>query len=231
VLLLRQARDLPGKTMIDATGSKVGTIDSIYMDPESETLTFATVTTGLFGTGTSFVPLAAADLRDDRVVVPFTKDVVKDAPEVPADRDLNAREEAALYAHYRELMTTAPPTDVDGSDAMTLSEERMRVGTEKVETGRVRLKKVVATESETVDVPVAKERVVLEREPIPDGAPVGDARLEEDAQEVVLREERPVVAKEAVPVERVRLGKETRVDQVQVSDEVRKEQAELDEDR
>jgi stress response protein YsnF len=45
---------------------------------------------------------------------------------------------------------------------------------------------------------------------------------------VTLRAERPVVETEAVPVERVRLGKETVRDEETVSGEVRKEQIEFD---
>jgi uncharacterized protein (TIGR02271 family) len=80
-------------------------------------------------------------------------------------------------------------------------------------------------------VPVTKEKVTLEREPITDGN-VGQAldgpAISEEEHEVVLTEERPVVAKEAVPVERVRLGKEAVTEEVTVTEEVRKEQIEMD---
>jgi uncharacterized protein (TIGR02271 family) len=114
---------------------------------------------------------------------------------------------------------------------MTVSEEHLQVGTQKVEAGRARLRKYVVTETEQVSVPVTKERVTLEREPITDGN-VGQAldgpAISEEEHEVVLTEERPVVAKEAVPVERVRLGKEAVTEEVSVTEEVRKENVELD---
>jgi uncharacterized protein (TIGR02271 family) len=103
--------------------------------------------------------------------------------------------------------TSGPTTD----EAMTRSEERLRAGTEQVEAGRARLRKYVVTEQQQVSVPVTREEVRVEREPITEGnydkAMDGPA-LSEEEHEVVLTEERPVVTTEAVPVERVRLSKE-----------------------
>jgi uncharacterized protein (TIGR02271 family) len=123
--------------------------------------------------------------------------------------------------------TSGPSTD----DAMTRSEERLVAGTRTEEAGRARLRKYVVTEQQQVTVPVTREEVTLEREPITD-ANVGKAldgpAISEEEHEVTLRAERPVVETEAVPVERVRLGKETVTDQESVSGEVRKEQIEFD---
>jgi uncharacterized protein (TIGR02271 family) len=123
--------------------------------------------------------------------------------------------------------TSGPTTD----DAMTRSEERLNVGTRSEEVGRARLRKYVVTENVTETVPVTREEVRVEREPITD-ANVGNAMdgpaISEEEHEVVLHAERAVVDKEAVPVERVRLDKETVTDQAQVSEGVRKEQIEVD---
>jgi uncharacterized protein (TIGR02271 family) len=123
--------------------------------------------------------------------------------------------------------TSGPTTD----EAMTRSEERLNVGTRSEEAGRARLRKYVVTENVTETVPVSREEVRVEREPITD-ANVGNAMdgpaISEEEHEVTLRAERPVVEKEAVPVERVRLDKETVTDQEQVSADVRKEEIEVD---
>jgi uncharacterized protein (TIGR02271 family) len=123
--------------------------------------------------------------------------------------------------------TSGPTTD----NAMTRSEERLNVGTRTEETGRARLRKYVTTENATETVPVSHEEVRVEREPITD-ANVGNAMdgpaISEEEHEVTLRSERPVVEKEAVPVERVRLDKETVQDQEQVSADLRKEEIEVD---
>jgi len=116
-------------------------------------------------------------------------------------------------------------------DAMTRSEERLHVGTEQVETGRARLRKYVETEQVNVPVTVTKEKVRLETEPITDAnrdAAFSGPDISEAEHEVTLTEERPVVAKETVPVERVRLAKETVTEEQTVSDSVRKERISTD---
>jgi uncharacterized protein (TIGR02271 family) len=125
--------------------------------------------------------------------------------------------------------TSGPTTD----QAMTRSEEEIEVGTRQVERGRARLRKHVVTENVTTTVPVQREEVRIEREPITD-ANVGDALrggdITEEEHEVTLRAEEPVVEKRVVPKERVRLDTETVTDERQVSEEVRKERIDYDGD-
>jgi stress response protein YsnF len=52
--------------------------------------------------------------------------------------------------------------------------------------------------------------------------------ISEEEHELTLTAERPMVSKEAVPVERVRLDKETTTEQRQVTDQVRKEQIDIE---
>lgn len=121
--------------------------------------------------------------------------------------------------------TSGPTTD----NAMTRSEERLHVGTESVQAGRARLRKYVVTENVTQTVPVSHEEVRLEREPITEAnrdAALDGPDITEEEHEVTLNAERPVVQKEAVPVERVRLGTETVTEQHEVNEQVRKEQIE-----
>ncbi len=124
---------------------------------------------------------------------------------------------------------SGPETD----DAMTRSEEELRVGTQRQEAGRARLRKHIVTENVETTVPVQREEVRVEREPITD-ANVGNAMdgpaLSEEEHEVVLHEERAVVDKEVVPKERVRLDKEVTTEQQRVSEQVAKEQIEIDGD-
>jgi uncharacterized protein (TIGR02271 family) len=125
--------------------------------------------------------------------------------------------------------TSGPTTD----DAMTVSEERVNVGTQRREAGRARLRKYVVTENVTQTVPVTREEVVVEREPITD-ANIADATsgpdISEEEHEVVLHEEAPVVEKTVEPVERVRLGTQQTTDERTVTEEVRKERVETDSD-
>jgi uncharacterized protein (TIGR02271 family) len=122
--------------------------------------------------------------------------------------------------------TSGPTTD----SAMTRSEERLDVGTEQVQRGKARLRKWVETEHVQVDVPVRTEKAVLVTEPITD-ANRGDALdgpdISEEEHEVVLKAERPVVSKETVAKERVRLDTQVEQSTETVTDEVRKERIEL----
>ena len=93
-------RDWQGRAMVDRDGAKLGTIDAIYLDDGTGQPEWATVTTGLFGTRTTFVPLAQARAMGDSVQVPYQKDQVKDAPSVEAEAQLSQDEEAKLYRHY-----------------------------------------------------------------------------------------------------------------------------------
>jgi uncharacterized protein (TIGR02271 family) len=135
---------------------------------------------------------------------------------------------------YDDVQGRAVGRDTSGvttDDAMTRSEERLNVGTRSEEAGRARLRKYVVTENVTETVPVTREEVRVEREPITD-ANVGQAMdgpaISEEEHEVTLHAERPVVEKEAVPVERIRLDKQTVTENVQVDETVRKEEIEVD---
>ncbi len=123
--------------------------------------------------------------------------------------------------------TSGPTTD----DAMTRSEERLNVGTRSEEIGRARMRKYVVSENVTQTVPVTREEVRLEREPITEanaGAALDGPAISEEEHEVTLHAERPVVEKEAVPVERVRLDRDVVTEQAQVSETVRKEEIEVE---
>jgi uncharacterized protein (TIGR02271 family) len=154
---------------------------------------------------------------------------MRSTPGQQRDRDVarDDRDDRDVRARGRD--TSGPTSDT----AMTRSEEQLRVGTETRETGRARLRKHVVTEQQNVTVPVSHEEVTVEREPITDanrGAARSGPAISEEEHEVTLRAERPVVDKEAVPVERVRLGTETRTEHETVGGEIRKEQIEIDAD-
>ena len=116
---------------------------------------------------------------------------------------------------------------------MTLSEEELRVGKTEREAGRVRLKKYVVEDEVTQTVPVRREEVRVEREPITDanrGDAVDGPAISEEEHEVVLHAEEAVVDKQAVPKERVRLETDVTTDEETVSDTVRKERIDVDGD-
>jgi uncharacterized protein (TIGR02271 family) len=246
-----------GKDLYDVEGNKVGTVANLYASDLSGMPEWATVRTGLFGTKESFVPLTGAHAEADGLHVETRKDLIKDAPRIDDQGHLSQEEAAELYRHYnmqsampgREQagrkggtgekaagMQSAPGrtgagmpgrTDAAGQESMIRSEERLRAGTETVETGRVALHKHVVTEEQQITVPVSHEEVHVTREPITPGSDRAGKIGEED-REVVLHEERPVVAKETVPVERVGLETETVHEEQHLTDTVRKEQVEVE---
>jgi uncharacterized protein (TIGR02271 family) len=120
--------------------------------------------------------------------------------------------------------------DVGHDESMTLHEERVDVGTERVETGRVGLRKHVVTDQKTVTVPVEREEVEVVREPVAEGEAHDGARLGDAHEEVTLHEERPVVDKDVVATERVGLEKETVRDERQVTTDVAHEEVDVDRD-
>ena len=129
-----------------------------------------------------------------------------------------------------------PGHDTSGENtdkAMTRSEEQLHVGTEQVHAGTARLRKYVVTEDVTKTVPVRHEEVRVQREPITDanrGEAMSGAELTEEEHEVTLHAEKPVVNKETVPVERVRLGTETVTEEHTVNETVSKEQIEMNDE-
>ncbi len=241
------------RNLVGPDSSKIGKITDIYLDNDTEQPEWAAVKTGLFGNRVSFVPLAGASRAGDDLMVAYDKAMVKDAPNADADGALSPEEEAQLYQHYGLNYSrsdsasglpagapTAPPEpsgsghDVSGpntDDAMTRSEEQLEVGKVNQEAGRVRLRKYIVTENVQTTVPVQREEAVIEREPITD-ANVGQAMdgpaLSEEEHEMTLNEEQVVVDKQVVPKERVRVDKATVTEDQQVSEELRKEQIDME---
>src|SRR5215218_4977698 len=196
---------LRGAEVIDASGDKVGTVEEIYLDQESGQPEWALVKTGLFGSKSTFVPLSGAQPEDDTLRVRYEKAQIKDAPKIDADQQLSQSEERELYQHYG-LGYSGSGQDVDATsqrdpvgedvsgpetdNAMTRSEEELRVDKTPRERGRVRLKKYVVTDEEHEvtlheEVPVAdkvavpKERVRLDKETVTDEETVtGEVRQE-----------------------------------------------------
>jgi uncharacterized protein (TIGR02271 family) len=254
-----------GAKAVDPNGDKIGKIDEVYLDRSSQEPEWVTVSTGLFGTRTTFVPIGDAELTDGEVRLGYAKDQIKDAPNVDADGALSRDEEQRLYEHYGrgdyadwdgsdvrtdDAITGRAGTDRDADvsdrkttghdtsgpttdDAMTRSEEELRVGTTERESGRVRLQKYVVEEEVTETVPVRREEVRVEREPITDANredAVDGPDISEEEHEVVLHSEEVVAEKRTVPKERIRLEKDVTTGEESVSETLRKEQVDVDGD-
>ena len=263
---IEQIGNWRGQELVDGQGTKIGKVEDVYLDEETDQPEWLAVATGMFGTKVSFVPISGTNDQGGRLVSRWSKDQVKDAPRAEADGHLSQDEEARLYQHYgmgysedrsdsglpagginqsgqmtegRETGRTAEGARDTGRDtsgpntdsAMTRSEEELRVGVQKREAGKVRLRKWVETEQVSETVPVRREEVRIEREPITDAnrdAALSGGDITEEVHEMTLSEERAVVDKDVVAKERVRLDKDVVTEQEQVSGEVRKERIEVE---
>ena len=163
-----------GRDVRDPEGEKIGTLGEVYLDRETKRPAWGGVLTGLFGRHESFVPLDRVQASGDDLLVPFAKDLVKDAPRIDPEVALTAAEEEKLWRHYGQDYAplgddadAAPETD---DEAMTRSEEEVSVEEGPMRPAeRVRLRKVLVTEHEQRTVPVRREVVQLETEPPPPG--------------------------------------------------------------
>jgi|SRR5690625_4060988 len=242
-------------TVYDQDNEKVGTVKEIYLDDQTDQPRFATVSTGLFGMKETFVPLdAAQQIADGDLKVPFTKDFIKDAPNIDPDGHLEPSEEREIFEYYGvghgDTANTQSPAAggpaagaptaedpaaaVDAGEQAVAHEERLKVGKEDQVAGKARLRKRVVTEHQQVDVPVEREELVVEREPVDPNSPQARAGSLDDAEDteetVTLHEERPVVDKETVATEKVNVGKRKVVDTETVEGDVRKEKIDVETD-
>ncbi len=245
--------------VIDNDGDTIGRVSAVFLDVDNGKPEWAAVTTTLVGGHETLVPLANASATTTALTIPYTKDAIKNAPHHDPQAQLTTQEEADLFEHYgvpylgetvtadtQQLADSGHPADsADSADsaeqvgqdpsgpstdeAMTRSEERLRITTERVEAGRARLRKHIVTEKVTQTVTLSHEQARVERQPVTEAdrtAAMSGIELTEEVYEVVLHAEQPVVHKETVPVERVRLRTETVSSEQQVSEQVRKEQIE-----
>jgi uncharacterized protein (TIGR02271 family) len=243
--------DLVHRKVIDPAGDKVGTVFDVYLDNSTGQPEWLAVTTGLFGTKVSFVPVAGATMIDDDVMVAYPKDTVKDAPRAEADGELSADEEAALFTHYdvrsdaadqngtgqggtearvgEDRTTGADEADQghdtsgpNTDDAMTRSEEQLDVTTGTRESGKVRLRKWIETENVHMTVPVRRQKARVVVEPVTDAN--RDAAYA--GGDLTTEEHEVVLSEEVVDVSKSVVAKE----RVRLETEVETGEVEVDEE-
>jgi len=232
---------LRGAPVLDSAGEKIGSVEEVFVDLQTDEPEWLGIGTGFFGTKHVLVPLAGASVADDNVEVRYSKDQVKDSPDVDGDM-LSPELERQLYSYYgiphgtSESNTVLPEgereydrqVDLETADrqSVTRHEEELQVGKRDVEVGRLRLHKWVETEQVNVPVEVRKEKARVVREPVDGTAPAGE--IGEEAIEVTLSDEQPVVEKQTVAKERMGIEKTVEIEQQTVSGEVRKERVRVD---
>ena len=91
-----------GRILNDANGERIGKLEEVYFDIDTDEAQFGTVKEGLFGRHLTFVPLVGATVGPDNLQVAATVAEVKDAPNIALAGDqLTTEDESVLYHHYK----------------------------------------------------------------------------------------------------------------------------------
>jgi sporulation protein YlmC with PRC-barrel domain len=107
----RNIADWHGKHLVDCDGDKIGKLEDVYVDVETDEPMFGTVKEGLIGRHLTFVPLGGLTIGPDDLQVTVDKDQVKDAPDIETEgEELSQTDESSLYHHYG-LNYTPPATE------------------------------------------------------------------------------------------------------------------------
>jgi uncharacterized protein (TIGR02271 family) len=179
---------------------------------------------GFIFTEDVYVPMSAiASIGDERVYLTYTKDQVenqkwssppaREARAHKTDRRMGDRDRAATGTER---------------DTIERREERLTVGKETEKAGEIHVGKHVEEERQSVDVPVTREEVHLERRAV-DRPATGEA-FTDDSIDVPVYEERVETGKEARVVEELEVQKTDRTDTAHVEDTVRREEFDIDDD-
>jgi len=146
--------------------------------------------------------------------------------------DMTSRGSVRSDTSTAAASTAAHATGLKEGDTIEVKEERLHAEKRPVETGEVRVRKEVHTDTKTMEVPVQREEVVIERTPVhgrtaPEGVASDELRAGEEIR-IPVREEQVEVTKEAAVVEEVKVGKRVVQDTEQVSGHVRKEEVKVE---
>jgi len=107
----RNISEWHGKHLVDCTDDKIGKLEDVYVDVETDEPMFGTVKEGRIGRHLTFVPLSGMTIGPDNLQVTVTRDQVKDAPDIETEgEELSQADESALYHHYG-LNYSAPDTE------------------------------------------------------------------------------------------------------------------------
>ncbi|WCZ32237.1 PRC and DUF2382 domain-containing protein [Corynebacterium massiliense] len=268
--MAKNIKDLFDATAFDSEGEKIGSVKEVFVNDDNGQPTFVEVNHGLFGMGSSLVPLRGHKFTGEELTLAFPKDRIKDAPEFDTDSALTPEQQSEIFRHYgvenatdtteyanenagagvagagagaaqdrertaadREVAdrerTAADRDNRTADNEIIRSEERANVSKDRVATGEARLRKYVVSDKETVEVPVTREEVSVERTPISEAdAKNYDGKIGEDEASVTLHEDKVNVEKETVPVEKINLNKDQVQDTERHTTELRKEQVDTE---
>lgn len=246
---MQALQNAQGNPVYSNDGEQIGKVEEVFHDIDTDQPEWIGIGTGFFSSKRVLVPVASAEVRDDGIYVPYSKDHVGGAPDIDGD-EISQDTEAELYSYYgieygenrsdsglpegtqsgtAETRTDTTRTDAD-SETITRSEEELRAGTRQREAGQVRVRKYVETEKAQTTVPTRREEVSVERVPVSEGTTSTEAEFSENEITVPIVEEEAVVEKRPVVKEELRISKETVTGEETVEADVRKERIDIDEE-
>jgi uncharacterized protein (TIGR02271 family) len=175
------------------------------------------------------------DIGQDAVIgdeVAGTDAELVDADQIDAADSTGQEITDTGYVDRRRVDDLNRTDNPDGRvDRVQLFGEVLRVHKERINRGEVRLRKDVVTENQTIEVPVMREELVLERVPVSSNTPVPSVNIGRGQEiRVPLSEEKVRLEKEPVLREEINVGKRAVQDVARVSGDVRREELRVDPD-
>lgn len=105
------ASDWLGKVIVDRDGERIGKLQDVYVDVETDVPQFGTVKEGFFGRHLTFIPLINVEVGPDQLRVTVLRDQVKSAPDLDLHgQEMSQADESTLYHHF-EMNYTAVAND------------------------------------------------------------------------------------------------------------------------
>ncbi|HFJ5518376.1 TPA: DUF2382 domain-containing protein [Enterococcus faecium] len=224
-----------GKFVITVKGYRQPETTEDTMDTQDTVSPASTMGTGL-GTGTGTDPMDVDGTTGfQNTTDPLNMTPGTDPMDVPGEADSMGTKETEDIDRKPNLdddtiQLKEEKLDVNTHDVTTqLKEEKLDVNTHDVTTGEVDIHKHVVNDTETVEVPVKREEIVIERKPVTDPYSQGtDENLEDDTITIPIKEEQVDVSKHTVVREEVGIHKEEHEGVEKVTEDVSREELDID---
>lgn len=167
------------------------------------------------------------DVDYDKNIEAYQADLNNGNVLVVVDEDYGYAKDEVVAQPRKRVVNKYVDKNVD-NDTLRLLEERLHVSKDRVQTGEAVIGKHVVEETKTIEVPVTREELVIERRPVKDGEVVHDASFDGKEIKIPLTEEQVHVSKDAVVTEEINVKKRDVHDTKVVADTVRKEELDVD---
>ena len=226
--------DPRGLTLIGRGNQELGTIETLLASPTTRKAHFAIINPT--GSSDKFaVPLddVRFDMKNRRAYAPIAMGNFSDAPAYNA----GSADYDAYNTYWTKAVAAEPVADTDryeqhhsADDVIQLREEELHVNKDRVQAGEVKVGKHVVSEEKSVSVPVEHEEVVVTRHAVDRPADASQIGADSATIKVPVMAEQVSTNVTARVVEEVEVGKRVVQEEKTVTDTVRKEKLDMDND-